>query len=694
MARAAHLLAATAILAQDRPLLPSANLGTTATFDSSGDLAIAGVTGFDERLLFQPPCLTGSACLPPRSLPGRIVYAGSYTRDGARQRAELILPIATAVHPSALLPLADGGFFLAVSTSEGQSLFRLDARLTAVWQRRIEAPNAPMVYRMRPQGDIVYTGYRSASMPGGEAFYLGRVTLTGDVEPSPLKVAGGSIALAPDGSVVLVGTTPGGDLTSLASTPGALQSKPALTICGGGFFGFPCGHQTIARVSGDLRTLHFVTWLTGDRDSSPAGAFVRRDGSIAVFGSTTSRDFPVTADAPIPAYPSRVPSGFRGSTQHSAAYLSIVSGDGRTLTYSTFLGGAGAAYANGLAAVGDDAVRLRGTISSNFPWVVGRTPSCAPFDLRLSTGATRLEMASFQLDFDLAARRPLRSVVTPLADLATESVDGGSRLELVQRNEPPAGFARLQGNNVYTWLRLAPAAMPEPKPAIHCLEEPATLEVQSATIAPGQIVAMYGEGWPFQGTATYDGAAEELPRELLGAQVAIDGEPAGLLYVSGGQINLAAPANLEPGSDVQAALFAGGVRIAERTLRVVNPRPAGFVRVDDPCLTPMALATFADGSPVTCDARAAEGDVVSLFVQGIGLDPERQRAGRINHEPDIAPPVPIEVERASFVSARPALGQPAGIWRVGVRMRQGQPGIVRVLLRVSGVELELPVWRK
>ena len=81
------------------------------------------------------------------------------------------------------------------------------------------------------------------------------------------------------------------------------------------------------------------------------------DGNAYVTGTTTSGDFPVTANAFQPKYP-------QGAA--TAAFLSAISNDGSQLLYSTFFGGAGGA-GGGLVSVKNGKVYLSGSASAGLP---------------------------------------------------------------------------------------------------------------------------------------------------------------------------------------------------------------------------------------------------------------------------------------------------------------------------------------
>ncbi len=92
-------------------------------------------------------------------------------------------------------------------------------------------------------------------------------------------------------------------------------------------------------------------------DSQIAGIAVDGSGNVAVSGSTVSTDFPTTSNA--------VQRTFGGGND---AFVSEVNATGRTLLYSTYLGGGCNEYAPALVGDGSGKIYVTGsTCSSNFP---------------------------------------------------------------------------------------------------------------------------------------------------------------------------------------------------------------------------------------------------------------------------------------------------------------------------------------
>lgn len=674
--RLAWLLSWTAfaVIGDDRLVLTARGLSSpVAAYDNDGNIVVAGIAGLLGQA-FVPPCLAGETCSgEPRTLASPQIYVAGFTRAGDRRLFEFSFAAAEPWILGSVTPMPDGGLIVASGAAAGYSVRRYDERQNLRWTAEIPVERASLGFALRPNGDLIYSGSGFQGNLSPVALILGRITPEGRVEPSPLKIGGRQISFGPDGSVLLAGQAIAGVEQAFPATPGAFQPEAPFTFCGsGGFLMRPCAHQIVAHVSADLRTLKMATFLTGRTGASAtAPPMLLPDGSIAVAGYTSSEDYPGTEGAWISKFPSRVPLGFRGSINAVAGFVSVLSGDGRQLLRSTFVGGLGSANLLNAEPMSDGRLRLAGTTSTGFEGLRGRTATCAPFDGRL--GANGLSAsASFEMEFDVAAMRPGRSIVRPLSS-AAGPLNQDQRLVWSVFNGVSS-------------LMLADVALREPAPAIHCVEEPAVAEPQADQIAPGQLVALFGAGWPIGERAGYDTSATALPRALAGVRLLADGDPLPLIYVSPEQINFAAPSRWEPGQRKRLDLEVNGERLASKEFTVVPRRAALFQNIDNRCSFPVALAVNPESGEIyDCPSPAPRDGVVSVFVQGIGINAERQEDGQINREADIAPPVSIEAADGQVVSVTPAIGQAAGMWQVKVRLNAAAgSGVTRFPLRIGG----------
>ena len=131
-------------------------------------------------------------------------------------------------------------------------------------------------------------------------------------------------------------------------------------------------------------TLIYSTYLGGTGSDLGNAIAVDAAGRAHIVGNTSSRDFPVTANA----Y-QRLPGNV------SSAYLAVISPDGSALEYGSFYGGAGGTQASAIALDATGKVALLGSAGPGLPTTAGA------FKATLATG-----MAAYVAKFDLRASGP------------------------------------------------------------------------------------------------------------------------------------------------------------------------------------------------------------------------------------------------------------------------------------------------
>ncbi len=150
----------------------------------------------------------------------------------------------------------------------------------------------------------------------------------------------------------------------------------------------------IAKLSGNGSSLLWATFLGGGAAFFPDDRIldmaVMADGTIVAYGCTYCPDFPVTAGA------------FQTTIKGAAdLFVSRISGDGRNLVWSTFLGGSNYEFCMDMTIAPSGAIILGGsTQSTDFPVTVGafdRIPSqyYTGFVARMADDGSRLVWSSF-----------------------------------------------------------------------------------------------------------------------------------------------------------------------------------------------------------------------------------------------------------------------------------------------------------
>jgi uncharacterized protein (TIGR03437 family) len=142
-----------------------------------------------------------------------------------------------------------------------------------------------------------------------------------------------------------------------------------------------------------------------------------------------------------------------------------------------------------------------------------------------------------------------------------------------------------------------------------------------ATVAPESLATAYGSGLAVSTAQSAPDSAGNLPVELAGTRVEINGRAAQLVFVSPGQINLVVPANTETGT-AQVVVKSGGVQVAGGAVQVALTAPAIFAANGSGSGDAAALnaVTFASGPfPVLTEANGGSDKRTRVAIYATGL---------------------------------------------------------------------------
>jgi uncharacterized protein (TIGR03437 family) len=145
--------------------------------------------------------------------------------------------------------------------------------------------------------------------------------------------------------------------------------------------------------------------------------------------------------------------------------------------------------------------------------------------------------------------------------------------------------------------------------------------------APNSVLSLFGTDLS-RSTAALSPesvAAGKLPSQLAATAVYVDDSPAPLLFVSPGQINFLIPSDQIAGK-VTVRVARQSVTGAPVTINLVDAAPALFA---DTAGYAIAEDWNANSSLVTADAPARPGDMVVLFVTGLGSTEPSEIPGQI-----------------------------------------------------------------
>jgi len=136
----------------------------------------------------------------------------------------------------------------------------------------------------------------------------------------------------------------------------------------------------------------------------------------------------------------------------------------------------------------------------------------------------------------------------------------------------------------------------------------------AAPLVPGALMTLFVEQLGPERPAGARLENGQLPRELEGTRVLLDGVPAPLLYVDAYQINMQVPYELRPGGMVSVQVFGSAVPSNRIRVPVAEASPELF----QDFATRHVVAVNQDGSRNANGAPAAPGSVVLLFGAGAG----------------------------------------------------------------------------
>jgi uncharacterized protein (TIGR03437 family) len=437
----------------------------------------------------------------------------------------------------------------------------------------IGAVSAAFFAKISPAGDkILYAGGLAATSRAcgaGSTCFL-----------STLSTAGRGIAVDSSGNAYIAGNTGG---TGLPTTPGASRTD------GIGAFA--------AKVNASGTGMAYVT-LFGAANYIPPGAApssnpgtlayaiaVDATGNAYISGSTSDPAFPATPSAFQTMLALASPATNPFSAPPSDAFVAKLNPVGSAMVWATFLGGTATDKANTIATDTTGNVWVSGTTNSaDFPASDG-FPGGPEFVAELNTAGSALLYAS---------RNPANTVSAALAVDAAGTVHAAGGTGLVSAVAPSqSASARMFG--------LANAAGGD----------------LAGRVAAAELISIYGLhlGLPTPAYASFD-AAGFLPTTLAGVQVAFNGIPAPLLYVSDTQINAVVPLTLVnmPSASLRVTLNSGALPDFRVVVDAAIPQVA---RNADGS----AAAINQDGTVNSPTHPAAAGSFVSIWPTGIGYAP-------------------------------------------------------------------------
>jgi len=662
---------------------------------------------------------------------------------------------------SATYVSTDGGSTLTMvaSTPGLHTLVALGGRVYAGF----DTPSEAFVVKWDPTGSRIlystFVGGDRTSISGLKADAQGNVTLTGTTYspdfPSTKKLGNTSptgspsafvTRLSPDGTKLVYSLVVGGSKGVLASgltldssgvayvvgqtqsadfptTPNAAQPTLPTTACTRpqtGFFLFPnTGIHTFAgKLSANGTGFDYATFLTGSCGSAGQGIVVDSTGQVVVSGSTTSPDFPVSANAYQGAFPGP-PELTSPPNAFNAGFVTRLSAAGDKIITSTYVGGGYLTQASALALDAAGNVAVTGLASKILP---GGTPGayqttsvdrCVPtisigpapppsgtydayvlkldptlstarfltylgggcsdsaFGIALdSTGNVWVNGLTASADFPLKA--PFQGQGLSAGFVSELSADGSQLLFSSSTDGTslaidPSGAVYMAGSgNLNGTSAELIKINPTTNPAVQIDRiqpvngfPPALILPNSfgTAVAPGELLRITGRnlGPATKANGQLD-ASGRLPFSLANTKVSFDGIPAPLISVQDAEIVCFAP--FEISRVAQVSVETGGQKSNAVRVGVANT---------DPQILSIANQ---DGTPNSAEHPAQPGSVIVIYASGLGLTRPLSVDGLTNSTVTTTPLVDVTIflpttsVRPQFVGSAPGLI--AGVVQINV----------------------------
>jgi len=163
-----------------------------------------------------------------------------------------------------------------------------------------------------------------------------------------------------------------------------------------------------------------------------------------------------------------------------------------------------------------------------------------------------------------------------------------------------------------------------------------------------------------------------LPTNVSGTTVIIGGVEAPLYYVSDGQLNAQLPLELSPGHQYQILVSAGAALTTPDTIDIQPVTPGVAAQADG-----TIIAQHADNSYVTASSPAHPGEILTIYLAGMGLTDGNVKTGQQSPSdplahPMVAPTVTVNGENAqvSFAGLTPQL---VGLYQINFAIPSDAP---------------------
>jgi uncharacterized protein (TIGR03437 family) len=439
---------------------------------------------------------------------------------------------------------------------------------------------------------------------------------------SAIGIGGNAIALDSSGNIYVAGTT--GSLT-YPTTPGTYQPafpvfQTCLAPCHGSFQG---PNQYVTKLDPTGSKLIFSTAVSGTGNTINEGLAVDAAGNVYLTG-LAGAGYPFTVTPPAaPLGPA-----LAALATPALPFLTKLDPAGQKLLFSVPVGGLGVKVdSNGFAYVGGILGLLANyDVAASLPALANLPAGCLLPTMTRGNSAyvSRVDTSGNVLQSQFIGGSTLTISGVALSG-STLWIAGATNLP----NFPFSPNA-LTGSSLRptplrgAYLGAVDFSQPQPlagSPQIGCIVDSADLE-PAGPVVPYQLLTIFGTGL---GPAKAEVATDNSTTTLGGVTVSFGSRAAPLLYVSSNQINLAVPLVSVGPSGTEMQVTVNGVSSPPLRFALTSANPGLFVIPESFQTNSQEFVTVArnaDGSLNSSTNPAQPGSVISVFVNGLPVDPQ------------------------------------------------------------------------
>ena len=389
-------------------------------------------------------------------------------------------------------------------------------------------------------------------------------------------------------------------------------------------------HYFAAKLNASGTNLLYAVRPGGSCGEHLAAITVDRAGRAFLTGWTCSADYPITAEAIV-----------REIGETYEAFATVMSADGSSIEYSTYLGGG---VGTSIALDGQSRIVVAGYTTDL------RFPTSADGPLRCNSAAPDELYEGFLVRLNPA--NPFATFATYLDIPRTDhpqlaTLGGGTMLVAGPEIILAVDSIRATGINL---VCVANSANGWPVP-----------------VAPGELIALYGVGiGPVAREWAVPDASGTIATELAGTRVWFDGFPAPILMAGDDEVRAIVPFELSGQLQVRVEIERDGAKSGKLALAVSRAVPAIF----QSDTTDRAAVLNQDGTVNSAANPAKRGTVITFWATGLG-----------SMEPAVPDGSIASADRLSKTATTPEVGFFG--WPAEVLYSGSAPGMVAGVVQIN-----------